>query len=191
MLEAVQHEKTLADVFQDYFSASGAPELMDQIFYVDMKTQLVDEYCYWTDFLSMAASVEARVPFLDHEFIELVTSIPAKVRSRKDDLKYLFKRALSKLLPKDIFTRPKGGLSLPLDSWLRNGLCNLTEDMLSKHQIEKRGYFNPEYVSRLMSDHIKGKRDNTYKLWVLITFELWHSIYIDNHSYSESEVPAL
>ncbi len=191
MLEALRNKKTLADVFQDHFIASNASELMDQVFYVDMKTQLVDEYCYWTDSLSMAASVEARVPFLDHEFIELVTSIPAKVRSRKDDLKYLFRRALSNLVPEDIFTRPKGGLVLPLDDWLRNGLRNLAEDMLSKNQVQKRGYFNPDYVYKLLSEHISGTMDHAYMLWVLMMFELWHRIYIDNHSYSEADVPSL
>jgi len=191
MLEAVSNGKTLPDILQDHFIASHASELMDQVFYVDMKTQLVDEYCYWTDTLSMAASVEARVPFLDHEFIELVTSIPAKDRSRKDDLKYLFRRALNGRLPEKVFKRPKGGLSLPLDDWLRNGLRSLSEDMLSRQQIQKRGYFNPDYVSRLLEEHIDGTMDHTYRLWVLMMFELWHRIYIDNHTCFEADVLSL
>lgn len=191
MLEAACNGKTLADIFQDHFIASNASELMDQVFYVDMKTQLVDEYCYWTDFLSMASSVEARVPFLDHEFIELVISIPANVRSRKDDLKYLFRRALNDRLPEEIFTRPKGGLSLPLDDWLRNGLRSLSDDMLSKRQIQKRGYFNPDYVSKLLTEHVIGSKDHTYRIWVLMMFELWHRIYIDDHVYHKNEVRTL
>lgn len=188
MLEMVKQKKSLADDMQDYFVESKAKELMDQVFCVNMKTQLVDEYCLWTDSLSMAASVEARVPFLDHEFIELVTSIPASIRSRKNDLKYLFRKAMKNHVPENVFFRPKGGLSLPFDDWLRNGLNSLAKDMLSEKQIEKRGYFNPKYVSKLLSEHTEQKSDHSYKLWSLIVFELWQRIYLDNYSFSEVDI---
>lgn len=188
VLMAAGKEKTIENIFQEHFESSGASELMDQVFYVDMKTQLVDEYCYWTDILSMSSSVETRVPFLDYEFIEMVISIPPSIRSHKDNLKYLFQKAMANIVPEWVFNRPKGGLSLPLDDWLRNGLRGMAMDMLSEEQIRSRGYFNFEYVTTLLDGHISGRVDNTYRLWVLIMLELWHRIYIDNHSYSEADV---
>ncbi|MGR3173288.1 MAG: asparagine synthase (glutamine-hydrolyzing) [Candidatus Scalindua sp.] len=191
VLESVQKGETLEDIIQEHYVESEATELMDKIFYVDLKTQLVDEYCYWTDCLSMAASVETRVPFLDHEFIELVISIPTQIRSKRDDLKYLLREAMCHRLPEEVFVRPKGGMCLPLDDWLRNDLYEMAIELLNPMQVQKRGYFNCEYVTKLLNDHISRRADNTYRLWVLIMFELWHRIYIDNHCFTEAEVLAL
>mgnify|MGYP001559808458 CR=1 FL=1 len=188
VLGSLENERTIENTFQNLFLSSNARELMDQVFYVDMKTQLVDEYCYWTDVLSMCSSIETRVPFLDYKLIEIIISIPPAVRSRKDNLKYLFQKAMASLVPEWVFTRPKGGLSLPLDDWLRNSLKEMALEMLSKEVIESRGYFNFEYVNILLNDHIRGRINNTYRLWALIMFELWHRIYIDNHSYVEADI---
>ena len=76
----------------------------------------------------------------------------------------------------------------PLDDWLRNSLKEMALEMLSKEVIESRGYFNFEYVNILLNDHIRGRINNTYRLWALIMFELWHRIYIDNHSYVEADI---
>ncbi len=191
VLDAVRERLTLPDLFARLFVASNARELMDQIFYVDMKTQLVDEYCYWSDLLTMAASVETRVPFLDHEFIELVISIPPIVRARCDNLKYLFTKAMASDLPVEVITRPKGGFSLPLDDWLRNGLRGLAEELLEEKRIQQQGYFNSNYVRQILAEHVSGTKDHTYQLWTLVVFELWHKIYIDDYAHTKSDVKPL
>lgn len=191
VLTVLENEIKIEDIFQKSFVGSNARELMDQVFYVDLKTQLVDEYCYWTDLLSMASSVEARVPFLDHEFVETVITIPPSIRSRKDNLKYLFQKAMANDVPEWVFNRPKSGLSLALDDWLGNGLHEMAWNMLNEEQIRSRGYFNFKYVTSLLNDHISGRADNTYRLWVLIMFELRHRIYIDNHTYTEADIGSI
>ena len=191
ILEEVDDKSTLASLYQSLFEQANGSEFMDKMFYLDLKTQLVDEYLCYTDRLSMAHSLEMRVPYLDHEFIEFVVTIPSKLRSRPDSEKYLLKKTLSRLLPAEVIYRRKGGFSLPYGTWLRRELKDVVNDFLSVERIRTRGYFNPELVRSMVQSHLEGKRIYTYQIWNLLIFELWHQIYVDSHCYKKSDVSSL
>jgi len=158
---------------------------------LDAKSQLVNEYLNYTDTLCMASSLEARVPFLDHELIESVLAIPADVRSQQNNPKYLLKKVIGRLMPSELFDRPKGGFSLPYGKWLRNELRDLVYDCLSTKQIKERCYFNSSAIAQMVNEHMSGKMNHTYRIWTLLMMELWHRIYLDNYCYSRVDVKNL
>lgn len=188
LIKNINIRDTLSNLFQRYLDKTNASEFMDKIFYLDLKTQLVDEYLHKHDILSMAWSLEMRVPFLDHELVEFVARIPSHFRSKRDNEKYLLKKTLSRLIPSEPLTRPKAGFSLPYDSWLRSELKDAVMELLSPENIKKRDYFEPHVVSRLIDEHMNREKDHTYRIWGLLMFEIWHRIYIDDHSYTKEDV---
>lgn len=190
-LVSISEEESIHRIFEQYVDAVNSRSLLDVAFYLDAKTQLVNEYLNYTDILSMASSLEARVPFLDHELIAAVLSIPASQRSQADDLKYLLKRVVGRLVPRKLFERHKGGFSLPYGTWLRNELRDMLYNCLSPEQIRARGYFESAEVIRIVDEHISGQANHTYRLWTLLMLELWHRMYLDSHCYTEAEVLSL
>jgi asparagine synthase (glutamine-hydrolysing) len=165
---------------------------MDKLMWVDMRSELVNEYLYYTDMLSMAYSLEMRVPYLDHELIEFVAKIPPEFRSKPRETKYLLKKTLSRVLPPEVLYRNKGTFSLPYGSWLQSELRDSIHQMLSRERIKARGYFNADFVSGLIREfYEKGKTENTYRLWSLFMFELWHRIYLDDHCSREADLQPL
>lgn len=146
----------------------------------DIATQAEGEYLKYTDRLSAAFALEMRSPFIDHEFVEYVFSIPPDERVMNGNLKYLLFEAFGKELPSEVFTRKKAGFSLPYTSWINNGLKPHILDYLSRNAIMKRGLLNPDYISELIKEHYSGKRDHTYKVWSLFILELWFRMYIDS-----------
>ncbi len=178
----IPEKERLDAQFQRLYQECNAHEFMDQMFYLDFKTQLVDEFLHYNDILSMAHSLEMRVPYLDYEFVEYVMRIPAAQRSKPGEVKYLLKKALTRLLPEDILNRPKGGFSLPYGRWIDRELKPAVQAYLAPARLTKQGYFNPGYVSKLLREHYGGIRDHTYQIWVLFMFELWHAIYIEDRA---------
>src|SRR5207253_8098203 len=124
-----------ASYLQNLYDASQAQELRDGLAAVDFRTQLPEEFLFMTDRFSMAHSLEARVPFLDHRLVEKVFRISAPMRTKGTDLKYLLKRAVSDLLPPDLLTAPKRGFVIPLELWLRRELRPLVERLLDPRRL--------------------------------------------------------
>jgi asparagine synthase (glutamine-hydrolysing) len=155
--------------------------------YSNFKTQLVDEYLRYTDTLSMAHSLESRVPFLDNELIEYAATIPIRkmVRGRAD--KYLLKNALRPVLPSGVDERRKGFFSLPYGLWLRNELKNLALNMLSKERIDAMGYFSYKKVWEIVQSQYAGDDSKTYQTWSLLMFSLWHKLFIEEEVTSISQ----
>jgi asparagine synthase (glutamine-hydrolysing) len=131
------------------------------------------------DIASMAHSLEARSPFLDHEFMEFAATIPSNLKVRGRTKKYILKRALADLLPKEILHRPKMGFGVPIDHWLRQELRELAYDTLLGPRGLGRGYFRCGTVQRLLDEHVGGKANWHYLLWTLLMLELWHRTYVD------------
>lgn len=181
----------IQSIFEQYVDKVNSKNILDVAFYLDAKSQLANEYLNYTDTLSMASSLEARVPYLDHELIESVLIIPADVRSQGGNLKYLLKKVIGRLMPRELFDRPKGGFALPYGTWLRNELHDLVYDCLSTEQIQERGYFNSSTIVQMVNEHMSGKVNHTYRIWTLLMVELWHRIYIDSHCYSKAEVSTI
>ena len=126
-----------------------------------------------TDRFSMAHSVEARVPLLDHELIELVYQIPASIRTSSHDPKYLLRDTLKEYLPPEILNRPKKGFSLPLPIWTRGRLKNRIQEFLNPSFLKKQDIFSPRVWSHIVKPHLDGRRDYTKQVWALFMFQLW------------------
>jgi asparagine synthase (glutamine-hydrolysing) len=141
------------------------------------------------DIASMANSLETRSPFLDHEVVEFAARLPASLKLRHGvRQKYLLKRLARKLVPAENIDRLKMGFGVPVGSWLRGSLRDLGADVLLSQRARQRGYFRPDTVARLWTDHQSGTNDNAYPLWMLLMFELWHRAFIDAPS-ERREVP--
>jgi asparagine synthase (glutamine-hydrolysing) len=127
-----------------------------------------------TDRFAMAHSVEARVPFLDREMIDLVFTIPAEVRTRAEDPKYLLKAAIGDLLPVELLSAPKKGFVLPLPLWTRKELRPMIGDLLGPSALKSQGFFLPTLWTKIVEPHLRGDRDFTAQVWTLLMFQLWH-----------------
>jgi asparagine synthase (glutamine-hydrolysing) len=172
-----------------YNSAVGQPQLTRKL-YTDMKSVLISEMLTKVDRLTMAAGVEARVPFLDHELVEWAFSLPGDLKIKDGEGKLLVKRALEPRLPAEILYRPKAGFNLPLGRWLRTGLREMVGDLLSPAAVARRGYFKPRVVSNMVDRHMKGGDDIGNRLFVLLMLELWHRQVLDPVSPKISVLPA-
>src|SRR5678815_2501759 len=133
--------------------------------YLECKHFLADHNLNYTDKLSMAAGVEVRVPLLDRELVALAARLPIHYKQRGVEGKWIFKKAMEGLLPREIIYRPKTGFGLPLRAWLRGPLNEMIEDVLSPESIRRRGWFNPSAVRRLREADRIGKVDAAYPLF--------------------------
>jgi asparagine synthase (glutamine-hydrolysing) len=170
---------TAAWMYRDIFNHSNKVNVRDRCAAVDIETQLPEEFLMMTDRFSMAHSVEARTPFLDHRLAELVLGFPAELRTRRGDLKYLLRLSIADLLPPELVNAPKRGFVIPLTLWLRGALRPLVENLLSPRRLAAQGLFKPEFYARYVRPHIDGKADFTKILWAVLMFQLWHLIFIE------------
>jgi asparagine synthase (glutamine-hydrolysing) len=153
---------------------------MDHVFILDLKTYLVS-LLNRQDKMSMAASLESRVPLLDHRLVEFGLSVPHDLKLRGLQTKYLLKKLAARVLPRDVVYRKKSGFGVPLDSWLREekGLGRYLE-LLRSAKFKSRGYFDPKTVERLIDRHVQGLVNCGELLWELINFEIWAEAFIDH-----------
>ena len=161
------------------YRESEAPDFADATLGVDVGLYLPDDLLVKVDIASMAHSLEARSPFLDHEFMEFAASIPSDLKIRGRTKKYILKRALAELVPAEILHRPKMGFGVPIDHWLRHELRELVHDTLLAPRALSRGYFRPEVVQRFLDEHTSGRAGWHYLLCNLLMLELWHRTYVD------------
>jgi len=189
-LEKVNARYAINNLFRSLNNRSNATDFFDKLTYLDMKTQLVDEYLHYTDALSMAHGLEVRVPFLDHNLVEYVASVPFNNRSQRLELKFLLKKAVDRILPVEIAQRPKAGFSLPVNIWLRKELGVLINLLLSEKRLASQGYFNVNYIRNLLTSFNSDNAfpEDDYRIWSLVMFELWHIIFIEDNSYSWEDV---
>jgi asparagine synthase (glutamine-hydrolysing) len=145
----------------------------------DFETYLPEDVLTKVDRMSMAHSIESRVPLLDNEVIEFASTLPASMKIARGRRKHVLKEAARRLLPAEILDRRKQGFGVPLGVWFRGGLMDAFSDVLCSPLTRQRGYFEPAFVDRLVAEHLAGKRDHTLRLWQLLVFELWHRQYID------------
>ena len=132
------------------------------------------------DIASMAVSLEARSPFLDHHVMEFAASLPARFKLRGLTTKYLLKNALRGLVPQENLTRSKMGFGVPIGHWFRAELQGFLKEAILSERSLSRGYFRPEAVLRMVDDHIGRRRDYSHQLWTLLMLELWHQEFIDS-----------
>jgi asparagine synthase (glutamine-hydrolysing) len=159
-------------------SADGT-DVISRMLYVDTKLWLPDDLLARGDKTSMATSLEARVPLLDHHLVEFAASLPSSLKLRGSTRKYLLRKVAAKWLPEAVLTRKKEGFPTPVSLWFRGETREFLRDHLSPSTIKRRGLFNGEYVARLLQEHERGSADHGSLLYGLLTVELWHRCYVD------------
>jgi asparagine synthase (glutamine-hydrolysing) len=162
-----------------YFARASQAAPLNRLLYVDMKTFLPCLNLDTTDKTSMAANLEVRVPFLNHELVELAARMPPRMKLNGFKRKYILKRAAERLLPKEVVWRKKAGFGAPLRSWLRGPLREMTNDLLSEERVRARGLFRPEVVQRIVRENLSGREDYNLQVFQLLTLELWQQIFMD------------
>jgi asparagine synthase (glutamine-hydrolysing) len=150
-----------------------------QMMAFDFETYLPDDCLTKVDRMSMAHSIESRVPLLDHQVVELAASLPPSMKIRGDRRKHLLKELAFRLVPRELLDRPKQGFGVPIGHWFRGSLRDTFGDILGSPLTRQRGYFNYEFVDRVLEEHLAGRRDHSRRLWQLLVFELWNRQYVD------------
>ncbi|MEO8296912.1 MAG: asparagine synthase (glutamine-hydrolyzing) [Burkholderiales bacterium] len=145
----------------------------------DMATYLSDDIMVKVDRMTMACSIEARAPLLDHRLIEFSARLPYSMKYRDGVGKYLFKQVARRLLPAEVMDKPKQGFAIPVAQWFRTDLREMMQDTLSDQRFRERGLFRPEAAQQLMNQHLAGTHDRSEMLWLLLTFEMWARRFLD------------
>jgi asparagine synthase (glutamine-hydrolysing) len=158
--------------------ASAGGDWLSSLQHLDVKAYLPLDILTKVDRMSMAHSIEARVPLLDHKLLEFAATIPPELRLRQGTGKYIFKRSLRGTLPAEIIDRPKQGFAIPLGRWFRGRLSEFVRDLLLSERARQRGVFDAGYVERLLKRNETG-RNLDFQLWTLISFELWARRFLD------------
>jgi asparagine synthase (glutamine-hydrolysing) len=166
------------------FSRSQTKDIVDNLLYADINSYLPEDLLVKMDIATMANSLEARSPFLDHKFMEFSASIPSDIKLKGMRLKHILKKALSKALPEKILKREKMGFGIPIHQWFRNELKGYSYDILMSDKAIKRSYFKKDAINKILDEHAAGKANNGARIWSLLFLELWHREFIDKDAHS-------
>jgi asparagine synthase (glutamine-hydrolysing) len=166
-------------LFQAFANSVSTDNETDNLLYLDSKTYLPSDILVKVDRMSMATSLEARTPLLDHKLIEFVTQIPTKYKLNGLETKHIFKKSLEGTVPKEILYREKQGFGVPIGEWINTKLKDRIHGTLSEPKTLQRGYFDAKYIQNLLDEHSTGRRDNSHHLWILWMLELWHRKFVD------------
>ncbi len=177
-LQELKGWSSYSSIRQHFARMEDADEL-NKLLYVDLKTYLTDDGAVKVDRMSMACSLEVRVPILDHKVIEYMATVPPEIKFKGFKTKYLLRRAFSDILPERILNRGKEGFSIPIKNWLKEELKPLMLDLLSENSIKKRGYFRQGAVAKLIKEHLEGRENHSHRLWALMVFEQWARTFLD------------
>lgn len=166
---------------REFLSNSKGKSVVNRMLYVDTKTSLPDDLLLKADKMTMANSLELRVPFLDHELLEFAAALPSNFKVRGFVTKYLAKKALKDRLPREIIERRKVGFPVPTDAWLREDLDLWVNDVLLDSKSINRGYFNKGSLEKLIEENKSTGGFRTKEIFSLVTLELWHRVFMDNN----------
>ena len=185
-VDPVAAERRLAGRFE------GLDELPfgSQMMKFDFRTYLPEDVLVKVDRMSMAHSIESRVPLLDNQVIDFAATLPLRTKIRNGIRKVLLKQVASRILPPEIVNRRKQGFGVPVGVWFRGSLRDTFSDVLRSQRARERGYFNQRFVNRLLDEHVSGVRDHSMRLWQLVVLELWHQAYIDTPVFLPEAVKA-
>jgi asparagine synthase (glutamine-hydrolysing) len=176
---------TTFERWRHYFDASGSDDPLARMLYVDTRFYLPSDMLVKVDRMSMAVSLEARVPFLDYRLVEFAASVPSHVKFKGRVRKYLLKKALLPYVDRELLYRKKAGFNVPKNVWLRGALRPMALDLLAESRLRRHGLLRLPVVQRLLRDHMEMRADNSFQIWSLLIFQLWHERFIES-----SPVPA-
>jgi len=164
-----------------HLETTDADTLLNKLLYADAKTYL-QELLMKQDQMSMAASIESRVPFLDHKLVEFTSRLPERLKLRGWTTKYILRRSMKGVLPEAILRRSKLGFPVPVGSWFRGAFRSVIDEYVLGERAVGRGLFDPRFVSSLVGRHQSGAEDQTERLWALVNFEMWMRRFIDGEA---------
>jgi len=167
-------------LIESYYQDVKKLDFLQQYLYLELNLRLPELLLMRVDKMVSMSSIEARVPFLDHRIVELAFSIPQKLKLKNNTTKYILKKAVEGIIPDDIIYRKKKGFGAPVSEWLKDNeeLRNKLITILNQSKIKKLNLFNYQYINQLISDHLSGRHDNSFKLWNLITLSLWYDTWL-------------
>jgi asparagine synthase (glutamine-hydrolysing) len=165
--------------FREAYHACASADPLDRSMYVDARTYMIDDVLTKVDRMSMAVSLEAREPLLDHKLLEFAARVPASLKLKDGRSKYLLRRVLDRRVPPAILERKKSGFAAPIGEWLRGPLQTMTHELLLDGRLRDRGIFNPGEIDRLWREHRSRQADHDHRLWQLVMLELWFRQFID------------
>jgi len=178
-------------LLQNWFARHSGVLFPQNLMAVDIDTYLPDDLLVKVDIASMACSLEARSPFLDHEMMEFAASLPGHLRITNRTTKYLLKKYLQDKIPQTILDRPKRGFGVPIRQWFRKQLLGRLKEVLLDDASIKRGYFDRKRLEMLIQRHASGMFDHTDKLYALLILELWHRTFVDHRRYALTSTASL
>jgi len=147
--------------------------------YLELKLRLPELLLMRVDKITMATSVEARVPFLDHHLVEYALGVPRELKVEGRSGKHILKRALEEILPRDVLYRRKRGFGAPVKQWFRGEMGKILTERVMNSPLRGRDFLNYDFVARLFDEHRRGARDWGFQLWALLNLSLWYERWID------------
>ncbi|HEX6313505.1 MAG TPA: asparagine synthase (glutamine-hydrolyzing) [Gemmatimonadaceae bacterium] len=193
-LLAPQYRDTLGAVdpyavAHELMAGSDAGSLLNTLLYVDLFTYL-HELLMKQDQMSMAASIESRVPFLDHPLVEFTATLPERLKLRGATTKYILREAMKEYLPDEILSRRKMGFPVPVGRWFRRDYAGIVDEFVLGERAAVRGLFDPSYVRAIAAEHAAGLADHSERLWSLVNVEIWQRIFIDGEAPADVGISA-
>jgi asparagine synthase (glutamine-hydrolysing) len=189
MLQSVDRDHSIS-VTRKYLARAADYSLLNKMLYVDTNTWLPDELLIKADKMTMANSVELRVPLLDHKVLEFAAKLPRNQKVRGWTMKYLAKKALRDHLPPEILYRRKAGFPVPYELWLRNNLRDWVADVLLDRRTLSRGYFRKNAIENLIDRNLDEAK-YAKEIFSLVVLELWHRAFVDRAAYDVAKIPTL
>jgi asparagine synthase (glutamine-hydrolysing) len=163
---------------REVLEQTDATSFLDRLLYADIKTYL-HELLMKQDQMSMATSVESRVPFLDHKLVEFTSGLPERLKLRRWTTKYVLRQSMKGILPETILSRPKMGFPVPVGTWFRGAYASVLDDYVLSERALSRGIFSPDFVRSLVRLHQSGGENHSERLWALVNFEIWQRQFFD------------
>ncbi|MCU1385746.1 MAG: Asparagine synthase, glutamine-hydrolyzing [Acidobacteria bacterium] len=185
-IEGPDPETRLARHFERFAQLPWPSQMMR----FDAETYLPEDVLTKVDRMSMAHSIESRVPLLDNDVVAFASALPAALKIKNGRRKHVLKEVAATLVPREILDRRKQGFGVPLGTWFRGNLRELFADTLLSPASLQRGYFQPSFVQRIVDEHLTGKRDHTLRLWQLVVFEKWQQQYVNSFPLSAPALPS-
>jgi len=162
-----------------YFEADNVDHVVDRMLYTDLMTRIPDHILTIADRMTMAHSLESRAPLIDYRVVEFAASIPAGIKLKGNRLKYILRQVAARYMPEELIGMKKQGFRFPLGIWFRTELKDFLRRLFAQSRFVELGLFEPAYIEQLLDEHIAGKVDHNYRIWVLLNLEFWYRMYFD------------